>query len=104
MPESNGKTKLFQMYDRKAETMTGPILAYNREGPAIRDFHTVLANRESHPGMYPEDYELRQIGYQDETTGEIQSEIRTIATGEAWLAGLETPRVKEAFSQGAPVR
>lgn len=78
--------KLYQLYDLKAESVGGPIMAQKAPGPAIRDFHSVLANPETQPGRYPQDFNLIQIGEQDETTGRIiDTEVVIVATGEAWV-------------------
>lgn len=78
------KNKLFQVYDRKAEMVVGPIMTYNRAGPAVRDYHGLLNNKETQPGRYPEDYDLLEIGEQDDATGAITSQIKVVATGEAY--------------------
>lgn len=84
-------TELYQIYDLKAESVRGPIMAYNRPGPAVRAFNELCANKESEIGRYPKDFHLLHIGTQDEETGEIESGRNTvIATGEAWLAAQTT--------------
>lgn len=84
-------TELYQIYDKKAESIRGPIMAYNRPGPAIRSFNELCGNKETEIGKYPEDFQLRHIGTQDEETGEISPiehpALAVIATGEAWLEG-----------------
>lgn len=92
-------TKLFQFYDRTAESVTGPIITSHREGPAIREFHSVLANKNQGPGQYPDQFDLIQIGEQDTDTGIIKPVIRNdkattevVATGKRWREEQETQR------------
>lgn len=94
-------TNLYQMYDNEAQAVAGPIIIEKRDAPAIRAFHGVLGNDKTLPGQYPEHFELRLIGQQDEETGHLhlhsscpncgqtgEQEIAsgTIATGKAWVA------------------
>lgn len=81
------KTNLYQIYDLKAEAAAGPILGAQRDGPAIRIFYQVLADAKTLPGQYPEDFELRKLGTQDEQTLFIDSILpaQTVATGRLWL-------------------
>lgn len=81
------KTGLYQLYDTKAESVAGPIQTHRKEGSAVRAFHGVLEAAETMPNRYPEDFELRQVGEQDEETGEITPGLKTITTGTVWKAG-----------------
>lgn len=83
------RVKLFQIYDKVAESVSGPIMAFNREGPAIREFQSVLEmGDKTNPGRYPDNYELRAIGFQETDTGQLEpfSVPETTYTGEEWLA------------------
>lgn len=74
------------MFDTEAQSVAGPILIEKRPAPAIRAFHSVLANDKTMPGQYPQHFELRYVGDQDEDTGQITAtRPETIATGIAWL-------------------
>lgn len=77
-------TKLYQLFDKVAGSVVGPIMSHKREQPAIRIFHGWLQNKETGPGMHPHDFELLELGNQDEETGEISAERRVVATGAAW--------------------
>lgn len=78
-------TRLYQMYDLTAQATSGPIISEKRDGPAIRAFSAVLANKETLPGQYPDQFELRLVGIQDEETGQIDAGIPyTVATGRQW--------------------
>lgn len=90
-------TYLYQMYDTLAQSVAGPIIIEKRDAPAIRAFHSVLAQgHKTLPGQYPSNFELRMIGSQDEDTAQLTALTpATIATGSAWVEQLakqqETP-------------
>lgn len=78
-------TRLYQLYDLTAQAVAGPIMSEKKDGPAIRAFTTVLADKNTMPGRYPEQFELRLIGTQDEESSQINALMpQTIATGAAW--------------------
>lgn len=84
-------TNLYQIYDRNAEMVVGPIMNIKGHGPAIRNFHDALATPETTLNKHPEDYDLIQLCQQNEETGEIIFEEggvwpKSIAMGAAWLA------------------
>lgn len=93
-------TELYQVWDRKAESVVGPILTANRPAPIVRYFHEVLADEKTDLGKHPEDYNLVHIGTQDTDTGTISGlyddngvvRIEVIATGEAWASSREVNR------------
>jgi len=77
---------MYQMYDTTAGAVAGPVILEKRDGPAIRMFHTVLANPQTLPGQYPEQFNLLLIGKQDEETAAIVPQTPAIiATGRSWL-------------------
>lgn len=80
-------TNLYQMYDNEAEAVAGPLISEKRDAPAIRMFHSVLANDKTLPGQYPEHFELRKVGEQDEETAQLTATTppHIVATGAAWL-------------------
>lgn len=87
------RTKLYQVYDLKAESVAGPVMAQKNDGPAIRDFHSILQNPETMPGRHPHDFNLIQIGEQDEETGVIEdTTVRIVATGSGWKLAQEEPK------------
>lgn len=92
------RIRLYQMYDKQAGIVSGPILAVNRDAAAIRAFNDVLAQKDSDPGRYPEDFELLLIGEQDQESGAIvawnpSGHQEVIATGAEWLAAQERQAV-----------
>ena len=82
-------TLLFQIYDRVAGQVIGPISAERSEGPAIRWFHQVLAEPKTSPGQAPADYDLLCLGQQS-IEGRLDGlEMpQVVATGAAWLASV----------------
>lgn len=76
----------YQIYDLVAESLIGPPLVEKNKGPAIRAFTDILADKNTTLGQHPDDYELRFIAIQDESTGALQpvTPPQTIATGAEW--------------------
>ena len=78
---------LYQLYDLKAEKVTGPIMSESKDAVAIRTFHNILRDKRTEPGQYPEDFQLLYLGYQDEESGIIGT-VKTptvITTGLGWV-------------------
>lgn len=79
--------KLFQTKDTAAKTVIGPIIRAYHNAAAVRIFTDGLKDRNT-LGAHPEDYELIELGIQDEENGEIQGYDGgpvTIVTGKQWL-------------------
>ncbi len=84
--------KIYQLYDLKAELPAGPLMSERKDNIAIRTFHSILANKDTLPGQYPEHFQLRLLGTQDEDDGEIHAHFpEVIATGAAWLDTQQRP-------------
>lgn len=80
-------TELYQIYDKIAEAVVGPIMSANRAAPIIRSFYELLADERRELNKHAADYDLLHIATQDEETGEILAfRPETTATGAAWLA------------------
>lgn len=78
--------RLYQIYDTIAMQVTGVIMAANRDEVVIRHFTELLANTDSTPGKYPEDFSLLVIGEQNQDTGELKpTDPQIIYTGRVWL-------------------
>lgn len=83
------KTRLYQMYDLTAQAAAGPIILERRDGPAIRSFTAVLADKTTTPGQYPDQFELRLLGEQNDETSMIDPCIpQAIITGSAIVADM----------------
>lgn len=78
--------KLYQVYDKVAEAVTGPILSSRNDGAAIRHFFDGLATQGTTLNEHPDDYELRYLGDQDPDDGVIDpcTGPVTITTGTVW--------------------
>lgn len=61
---------LFAVRDSKAEFYAPPFVKMSR-GEAERDFQTLVRDEKSKIHMYPEDYDLFELGTYDENTGKI---------------------------------
>lgn len=81
------KIGLYQVYDDKAGTVSGPIMAARRAGPAIRDFTNLLRTRDTQAALHPQDFRLVLVGEQDDETGVIQpvDPIQTVLSGATWM-------------------
>lgn len=99
------KQLLFQLYDRNAESIAGPIMLERKEGPAIRLFHSLLADKNTTPGQHPDDFELMLVGEQDMDTGVVTGcTPRIIATGTAWNQQHTQGTPASALQQAATLR
>lgn len=78
---------LYQLYDRLAGHVAGPVIPEVRDAAAIRAFHEVLSSNQTLPGQYPNDFELLCVGEQDDATAVIvaYSEPRIVVTGRDWV-------------------
>lgn len=88
------QTNLYQIFDLTAEAVVGPIMLEKALGAAIRSFTSVLSNKNTFPGQYPEQFTLLFIGVQDDETAEITGQpVCVVATGRQWL---ETQKIGES--------
>lgn len=79
-------TNLYQIFDIEAHKTAGAIFPEYTHAPAIRAFHQLFQQKNTIPADYPEHFVLRQVGTQDEETGEITPiEPNTVATGAGWI-------------------
>lgn len=84
------KTSLYQIYDKAAETVLGPIFTKTRQAAAIREFTEVMAASGTSLNKYPTDFALLHVGTQDENTGQIEAcEPSVIYDGETYLKQLQ---------------
>lgn len=94
------KKNLYQTYDKIADTTVGPIIAEYRDEAAIRLFSDAVQDPESFIGKHPNDYEIRRIGIQDTTNGQItDTTIEPIVSGSQILA-----RLAEAKAEADRIR
>lgn len=80
------KQNLYTIYDLEAQTTLGPVIPHARHAAATRMFSEVLADKNTTPGKYPEQFHLIWIGEQDTETAEITPREPTpVLTGADWL-------------------
>lgn len=84
-------TKLYQVFDVVAQMVSGPIFLEKRDAPAIRAFYGIFNHKGTLPADYPENFELRCVGVQDEETGQVTAECppTMVASGTTWLNAQE---------------
>lgn len=97
--------RLYTIFDRVAVAVTGPVIPFPLDPPAVRMFNDLLGSPNSDPGQHPADYVLMCVGEQDMATGAITPcPPQIVATGVQWLEA----RNREAAAQtvlpmGGPV-
>lgn len=65
------------IYDKNGKSHYEPKFTRN-PAQLMRDFITVVNDETNQLNKFPEQFELRQIGTFDETTGILKSEIKTV--------------------------
>ena len=84
------RTGLYQIFDLVAEAAAGPIMLHKKDGPAVRLFKDLVEDKTTTVGQHPADYELRFLGLQDDSSGELTAQgPETVITGEQILEALE---------------
>lgn len=78
---------LYQVYDLCAEAHIGPIILERAHGPALRTFTTVLQDKNTMIGQYPQHYDLIWLGDIEDTTGVITplTHPQIMLAGAQWL-------------------
>lgn len=86
--------RLYQIFDRVSQEVTGTIMSYRLDAPAIRTFFDWLKNPKVGPGAHAGDFDLLCIGTQL-PTGEVNQDPEfvagvtsypvVVAQGAAWL-------------------
>lgn len=76
------KTKVFSIYDSKAELFAKPFHAIN-SGVVIRQFQEMAGNNQNDIGKYPEDFTLFELAEYDEETGKFTNHPTPISHGVA---------------------
>lgn len=68
--------RLYQIYDKKAESVVGPIMSCKADAVAIRAFSDNMRQADSPLAQHPEDFDLLLIGEQGDS-GHIYNNERT---------------------------
>lgn len=89
--------RLYQMFDKVAGAVEGPIVACRNDGPAIRMFYDVLKNPQTSPGAHPADFDFILVGTQDDN-GVITpcDPPLPVALGAGWVAA----QVRDSSREG----
>lgn len=86
---------LYAVYDRKADAF-GPVMSYQHDAVAVRDFGQAALDPNSSIHRYPEDFELQCIGGYEDTHVSKQGEPvvscspRVVITASGFLAAQAT--------------
>lgn len=62
-------TPLYIVFDRKAGAVLGPVCPFRSDGEAQRWFRGLVADKETLPGQYPNDFLLVAVGALQPRTG-----------------------------------
>lgn len=65
------RTSLYVVFDRKAGAVLGPVCPFRSDGEAERWFRGLIGDKETLPGQYPFDFELRLVGALTDRGGEL---------------------------------
>lgn len=82
MDNVNGQVrKLYSIFDKKSAAWESPFAA-RTHGEAERFMSTLVADRNTSIGQFPEDYSLWNVGHFDPMSGRVEGE-KAIPLGEA---------------------
>lgn len=99
--------RMYQIYDIEAGLVSGPIFLEANDKPAIRNFNAIFKIEGSMPHQFPEHFELRCLGVQDEETGKIavHDPHISVADGYDWIRNnLPHADPVKMFNTGIPVQ
>lgn len=83
---SNQQRSLFIFHDRVAENFVGFIQINRHPAPVVRDFHSLLADKQTSLGQHPNDFNVVHIGFIDDDGTITPIAPLIIATGASWVA------------------
>lgn len=85
--------RLFQIFDKRAQQVIGNIIAYRHPAAAVRVFTDALQNKDSIISQHPEDFDLIELGEQDDETGVITAATipQTVLSGRQWYISQQQP-------------
>lgn len=78
--------QVFVIFDTVAKAFVGPLIVERHPAPACRMFHELLGDKSTSLAKHPQDYQLRFVGYVCDDGALVEAEVRTVTSGEAWLA------------------
>lgn len=83
---------IYVVWDIIAAAMVGPLMVFQHDAPASREFTEVLADPKTSLGRNPADYQLLKIGEISENGTLSPGLVTTVLTGREWLARQENGR------------
>lgn len=91
--------RLYSLYDIVACTIVGPLMVDRADAPVIRNFHDMLAHKDT---RHPADYQVLYLGNITDEGVIIPANERTVvATGAGWLAAQEIRLDDQASAVGS---
>lgn len=79
------RRKMYQLRDKVAACLVGPILLERNDAPAVRSFYLGCEDPQSNLSRYPLDYELVTLGEYDDEVGITEISMAVVATGADFL-------------------
>lgn len=94
--------KLIVVVDILARDVTGPVLYFHHDAPAIRFFTDAIQDPSTPLNKHPEDYELHELGLLDDDL-HITLTGRTVTTGAQVLEQLRRIEEKQSLQGVLPI-
>lgn len=83
---------LYAIKDNKSGKFDRPFPMINDQ-VAIRGFKTIVNDKNTEPGKYPEDFELYKVGEMSEDTGVVVSDVVFLVVGSNLVGGIKDGNV-----------
>lgn len=79
------RRRMYQLRDKVAACLVGPILLERSDPPAVRMFYAGCEDPQSNLSKSPKDYELVCLGEYDDEVGVTEPCMEVVATGHDFL-------------------
>lgn len=86
------RRRMYQLRDKVAMCLVGPILLERNDAPAVRSFYLGCEDAQSNLSKFPADYELVCLGEYDDEVGILEPALTVVATGLDYLKDKERKR------------
>lgn len=76
--------KLYAIYDRAAQQLTGPIMNERADAVALRTFRDLVADPKTLVGQHPQDFDLLRLGhidYDEHNNPQLVADYQLVVTG-----------------------
>lgn len=90
------RRRMYQIRDKVAACLVGPIVLERNDPPAVRMFFKTCEDPSSNLGAFPNDYELVCLGEYDDEVGITEVNLGVVATGADFLKEKERANGKPA--------